>query len=216
MFPPDLPASPLKDDRQCGVYNSAHEGHWRSLSCESALPYICKKTPNDTRKAEPLGESVCARCAWPPDIQTVFLLRCPGLWWEWIMSRWTMHERLLLLMCLSYVASTAAGHLGGEPSDLSSLWPCWLQRPKQCEHLWIRVEIMCSDLCSYLDSSCSYRELEVYPDRVWSRLVAPQWLLLQGAAQNRSRQLGGVFPDLQLQGGEPYQPPLSVPSGNGA
>uniref|UniRef100_A0AAZ3SSB5 Phospholipase A2 receptor 1 n=1 Tax=Oncorhynchus tshawytscha TaxID=74940 RepID=A0AAZ3SSB5_ONCTS len=40
---------------QCGVYNSASGGHqWQSLSCESALPYICKKTPNDTRRAEPL------------------------------------------------------------------------------------------------------------------------------------------------------------------
>lgn len=56
MLPTDLPASPLKDDRQCGVYNSAHEGHWQSLSCESALPYICKMTPNDSHKAEPLGE----------------------------------------------------------------------------------------------------------------------------------------------------------------
>lgn len=55
--PPALPASPLQDNRQCGVYNSAYEGHWQSLSCESALPYICKKTPNDTRRAEPLGET---------------------------------------------------------------------------------------------------------------------------------------------------------------
>lgn len=57
--PPALPASPLQDNRQCGVYNSAYEGHWQSLSCESALPYICKKTPNDTRRAEPLGETPC-------------------------------------------------------------------------------------------------------------------------------------------------------------
>lgn len=53
-----LPASPLQDNRQCGVYNSAYEGRWQSLSCESALPYICKKTPNDTRRAEPLGETL--------------------------------------------------------------------------------------------------------------------------------------------------------------
>lgn len=58
VFPSALPASPLQDNRQCGVYNSAYEGHWQSLSCESALPYICKKTPNDTRRAEPLGESI--------------------------------------------------------------------------------------------------------------------------------------------------------------
>lgn len=56
--PSALPASPLQDNRQCGVYNSAYEGHWQSLSCESALPYICKKTPNDARRAEPLGESL--------------------------------------------------------------------------------------------------------------------------------------------------------------
>lgn len=58
VCPSALPASPLQDNRQCGVYNSAHEGHWQSLSCESALPYICKKTPNDARRAEPLGESL--------------------------------------------------------------------------------------------------------------------------------------------------------------
>lgn len=58
VCPSALPASPLQDNRQCGVYNSAYEGHWQSLSCESALPYICKKTPNDTRRAEPLGETL--------------------------------------------------------------------------------------------------------------------------------------------------------------
>lgn len=58
LCPSALPASPLQDNRQCGVYNSAYEGHWQSLSCESALPYICKKTPNDTRRAEPLGETL--------------------------------------------------------------------------------------------------------------------------------------------------------------
>uniref|UniRef100_A0A671XU88 Phospholipase A2 receptor 1 n=1 Tax=Sparus aurata TaxID=8175 RepID=A0A671XU88_SPAAU len=55
---------------QCGVYNSAYEGHWQSLSCESALPYICKKTPNDTRRAEPLASwqyihTECAEGWWP-------------------------------------------------------------------------------------------------------------------------------------------------------
>lgn len=63
VFPSVLPASPLQDNRQCGVYNSAFEGHWQSLSCESALPYICKKTPNDTRRAERLGESICTHIA---------------------------------------------------------------------------------------------------------------------------------------------------------
>ncbi|XP_073320103.1 secretory phospholipase A2 receptor [Pagrus major] len=69
-FTTALPAHPLKDDRQCGVYNSAYEGHWQSMSCESALPYICKKTPNDTRRAEPLESwqyihTECAEGWWP-------------------------------------------------------------------------------------------------------------------------------------------------------
>ncbi|KAM7424371.1 hypothetical protein PAMA_000626 [Pampus argenteus] len=60
-----LPASPLQENRQCGMYNSVFEDQWQSLSCESALPYICKKTPNDTRRAEPLENwqyihTVCA------------------------------------------------------------------------------------------------------------------------------------------------------------
>uniref|UniRef100_A0A3P9BBN9 Phospholipase A2 receptor 1 n=1 Tax=Maylandia zebra TaxID=106582 RepID=A0A3P9BBN9_9CICH len=63
-----LPASPLQDNKQCGVY-SGFEGHWQSLSCESALPYICKKTPNDTRGAEPLNwqyiDTECADGWWP-------------------------------------------------------------------------------------------------------------------------------------------------------
>uniref|UniRef100_A0A3P8UC50 Phospholipase A2 receptor 1 n=1 Tax=Amphiprion percula TaxID=161767 RepID=A0A3P8UC50_AMPPE len=69
-FTTALPANPLKEDRQCGVYNSAFEGHWQSLPCESALPYICKKTPNDTRRAEPLENwqyipTECANGWWP-------------------------------------------------------------------------------------------------------------------------------------------------------
>ncbi|XP_035538129.1 secretory phospholipase A2 receptor isoform X1 [Morone saxatilis] len=69
-FTTALPASPLQDNRQCGVYNSAYEGHWQSLSCESALPYICKKTPNDTRRAEPPENwqyihTECANGWWP-------------------------------------------------------------------------------------------------------------------------------------------------------
>uniref|UniRef100_A0A3Q4I6W0 Phospholipase A2 receptor 1 n=1 Tax=Neolamprologus brichardi TaxID=32507 RepID=A0A3Q4I6W0_NEOBR len=63
-----LPASPLQDNKQCGVY-SGFEGHWQSLSCESALPYICKKTPNGTRGAEPLNwqyiDTECADGWWP-------------------------------------------------------------------------------------------------------------------------------------------------------
>uniref|UniRef100_A0A665WS29 Phospholipase A2 receptor 1 n=1 Tax=Echeneis naucrates TaxID=173247 RepID=A0A665WS29_ECHNA len=65
-----LPANPLQDNRQCGVFNSAFEGQWQSLSCESALPYICKKTPNNTRRAEPLENwqyvrTECANGWWP-------------------------------------------------------------------------------------------------------------------------------------------------------
>ncbi|XP_068609504.1 secretory phospholipase A2 receptor [Brachionichthys hirsutus] len=69
-FTTGLPPSPLQDNRQCGVYNSAYEGHWQSLSCESALPYVCKKTPNDTQRADPLEKwqyfpTECARGWWP-------------------------------------------------------------------------------------------------------------------------------------------------------
>uniref|UniRef100_A0A3Q4I7D4 Phospholipase A2 receptor 1 n=1 Tax=Neolamprologus brichardi TaxID=32507 RepID=A0A3Q4I7D4_NEOBR len=69
LCPSDLPASPLQDNKQCGVY-SGFEGHWQSLSCESALPYICKKTPNGTRGAEPLEnwqyiDTECADGWWP-------------------------------------------------------------------------------------------------------------------------------------------------------
>uniref|UniRef100_A0AAY4BW24 Phospholipase A2 receptor 1 n=1 Tax=Denticeps clupeoides TaxID=299321 RepID=A0AAY4BW24_9TELE len=39
----------------CGMYNAASGmQQWQSLPCESALPYICKKIPNNTRWAEPL------------------------------------------------------------------------------------------------------------------------------------------------------------------
>ncbi|KAM6979939.1 secretory phospholipase A2 receptor [Aplochiton taeniatus] len=64
-FTTGLSPSPIQDNRQCGVYNSVSGGHWQSLSCESALPYICKKTPNHTRRAEPIEHwqyynTVCA------------------------------------------------------------------------------------------------------------------------------------------------------------
>ncbi|KAM3625162.1 uncharacterized protein V6R79_007800 [Siganus canaliculatus] len=69
-FTTSLPSSPLQDNKQCGVYNSAYEGHWQSLSCESALPYVCKKMPNNTRRAEPLEnwQYVRTDCAngWSP------------------------------------------------------------------------------------------------------------------------------------------------------
>lgn len=47
--------SPGQAVRQCRVYNyAAGKQQWMSLGCESALSYICKKTPNDTRRTEPL------------------------------------------------------------------------------------------------------------------------------------------------------------------
>ncbi|KAJ8003556.1 hypothetical protein DPEC_G00149580 [Dallia pectoralis] len=52
-FSSGLSRSPVQDNRQCGVYNSGGD-QWQSLSCESALPYICKKTPKNTRRAEPM------------------------------------------------------------------------------------------------------------------------------------------------------------------
>ncbi|KAM6943569.1 secretory phospholipase A2 receptor [Xenentodon cancila] len=69
-FTTALPASPLQDNRQCGVYNSAYDNHWQSLSCESAMPYICKKTPNNTQKTESLENwqyirTECADGWWP-------------------------------------------------------------------------------------------------------------------------------------------------------
>ncbi|XP_066503060.1 secretory phospholipase A2 receptor [Hoplias malabaricus] len=51
----DMPLTAVQQGQRCGVFNSGLEqGHWQSLSCESALPYICKKTPNDSRRAEPI------------------------------------------------------------------------------------------------------------------------------------------------------------------
>uniref|UniRef100_A0A672SME5 Phospholipase A2 receptor 1 n=1 Tax=Sinocyclocheilus grahami TaxID=75366 RepID=A0A672SME5_SINGR len=43
------------ENQQCGVFNSTL-GSWQSLSCESALPYICKKTTKHNRNAEPLDD----------------------------------------------------------------------------------------------------------------------------------------------------------------
>ncbi|XP_056590503.1 secretory phospholipase A2 receptor [Triplophysa dalaica] len=59
----DLTATPVQQNQQCGVFNSTQDS-WQSLSCESALPYICKKTINSSRKAEPLAnwqykETIC-------------------------------------------------------------------------------------------------------------------------------------------------------------
>ncbi|MGH0136656.1 UNVERIFIED_CONTAM: hypothetical protein FKN15_062119 [Acipenser sinensis] len=37
----------------CGVFNSAVGNEWQNLDCGSGLPFICKKYPNFTRRAEP-------------------------------------------------------------------------------------------------------------------------------------------------------------------
>ncbi|XP_007237401.3 secretory phospholipase A2 receptor [Astyanax mexicanus] len=51
----DMSSSAVLQGQLCGVFNSAVEnGPWQSLSCDSALPYICKKTPNNSRRVEPL------------------------------------------------------------------------------------------------------------------------------------------------------------------
>lgn len=59
----DLSSTPVQQNQQCGLFNSTL-GSWQSLSCESALPYICKKTTNYSRNAEPLDnwqykETIC-------------------------------------------------------------------------------------------------------------------------------------------------------------
>uniref|UniRef100_A0A671PQC5 Phospholipase A2 receptor 1 n=1 Tax=Sinocyclocheilus anshuiensis TaxID=1608454 RepID=A0A671PQC5_9TELE len=48
-------AGTVGENQQCGVFNST-QGSWQSLSCESALPYICKKATKYSRNAEPLGK----------------------------------------------------------------------------------------------------------------------------------------------------------------
>lgn len=155
VFPSALPASPLQDNRQCGVYNSAYEGHWQSLSCESALPYICKKTPNNTRRAEPLGESICAHTHTRDTHK-----HCGDTWRancflastevSWLWQGWIMN------------------HSAKFPRNLNSC-----ARPKQCLlSIWV-VKSVCfwSFLFWFLllsspDASSSYRELAVYPYRV--------------------------------------------------
>ncbi|XP_042590494.1 secretory phospholipase A2 receptor [Cyprinus carpio] len=59
----DLTSTPVQENQQCGVFNST-QGSWQSLSCESALPYICKKATEYSRNAEPLDnwqykETIC-------------------------------------------------------------------------------------------------------------------------------------------------------------
>ncbi|XP_061090815.1 secretory phospholipase A2 receptor isoform X1 [Conger conger] len=76
-----------QESRQCGVYNSASGHQWQSLDCESALPYICKKTPNDSRTAEPFEHwqyyrTVCA-AGWVPHNRFCYqVLSEPRSWAE--------------------------------------------------------------------------------------------------------------------------------------
>ncbi|KAK7898347.1 hypothetical protein WMY93_019200 [Mugilogobius chulae] len=53
-FTSALPAKPMQVSSECGVYNPSNAEQWQGLACSSALPYICKKTPNNSRTVEPL------------------------------------------------------------------------------------------------------------------------------------------------------------------
>ncbi|KAI5626605.1 secretory phospholipase A2 receptor, partial [Silurus asotus] len=54
QYTSDMMSVVVGQNKLCGVFNSdVGKGHWQSLSCESALPYICKKTHN-SRRAEPI------------------------------------------------------------------------------------------------------------------------------------------------------------------
>eukprot|EP00064_Thunnus_orientalis_P003314 superscaffoldBa00000265_g3323 len=131
-FTTGLPASPLQDNRQCGVYNSAFEGHWQSLSCESALPYICKKTPNDTRRVEPLENwqyihTVCAN-DWLPHngfCYRVLLEAEAGSWEESSQACGSHGANLTSLHSLSEVEMLLSllANFSGESSDVwIGLW----------------------------------------------------------------------------------------------
>lgn len=55
QYSSDMTSLVVGQNQLCGVFNSAlGTGYWQSLSCDSALPYICKKTPNISRTAEPI------------------------------------------------------------------------------------------------------------------------------------------------------------------
>ncbi|XP_053369707.1 secretory phospholipase A2 receptor [Clarias gariepinus] len=55
QYTSDMAPFVVGQNQLCGVFNSdLWSGHWQSLSCDSALPYICKKTPNISRRAEPI------------------------------------------------------------------------------------------------------------------------------------------------------------------
>eukprot|EP00062_Callorhinchus_milii_P005644 gi/632945349/ref/XP_007888015.1/ PREDICTED: secretory phospholipase A2 receptor [Callorhinchus milii] len=49
----DQPQGSVLGNYHCGILSSKFDSRWRSFKCETALPYICKKTINSTRKVEP-------------------------------------------------------------------------------------------------------------------------------------------------------------------
>uniref|UniRef100_A0A8C5A8F1 Phospholipase A2 receptor 1 n=1 Tax=Gadus morhua TaxID=8049 RepID=A0A8C5A8F1_GADMO len=107
-FTTGVSASPLQDNRPCGVYNSA--GAWQSLTCESALPYICKKTPNISRRAEPLENwqyhhTVCPD-GWTPHngfCHLVLPVEKAGSWEESSWACLSLGAQLSSLHSLSHV-----------------------------------------------------------------------------------------------------------------
>lgn len=174
VSPPALPASPLQDNRQCGVYNSAFEGHWQSLSCESALPYICKKTPDDTRRAEPLGESAhtaATHAARTPDMQTASFppQMCPRLWQEWIVSQSAKCVRGVFSACRF------------RPQQLLctwgvNFWPLTLPHCLQLDQNNVHCafyDVKMSHLASPTSDSSFLRQLAVFPYSVCRRLDGP-------------------------------------------
>uniref|UniRef100_A0A3B3XG56 Phospholipase A2 receptor 1 n=1 Tax=Poecilia mexicana TaxID=48701 RepID=A0A3B3XG56_9TELE len=94
----------------CGVYNSAYGAHWQSLSCESALPYICKKTPNNTSTVEPLENwqyipTECADGWWPHNgfCYHVLAEKESGSWKESSRACGSLGAKLISLRSLSEV-----------------------------------------------------------------------------------------------------------------
>ncbi|XP_062869501.1 secretory phospholipase A2 receptor [Trichomycterus rosablanca] len=55
QYTSDMTSFAVGQNQLCGVFNSAlGVGQWQTMSCDSAVPYICKKTPNISSRAEPL------------------------------------------------------------------------------------------------------------------------------------------------------------------
>ncbi|XP_043999660.1 secretory phospholipase A2 receptor isoform X2 [Gambusia affinis] len=109
-FTTALAAGPLETNMPCGVYNSAYGGQWQSLSCESALPYICKKTPNNTGIVEPLENwqyihTECADGWWPHNgfCYHVLAEKDSGSWKESSRACGSLGAKLISLRSLSEV-----------------------------------------------------------------------------------------------------------------